>query len=172
GVHHRCRREDRRACAARARPAQPRQSYAGCAEPGGIALMSATPLRVAAAGYGVDRVRRAFPILSRPVHGKPLTYLDSAASSQRPLAVIRAVEDYETRSHANVHRGVHALSQEATAAYEGARERVRRFINARSTREIIFTRGTTEGINLVAQSYGRARLGPGDEILITALEHH
>jgi cysteine desulfurase / selenocysteine lyase len=134
--------------------------------------LSATPLKVATAGYDVERVRRDFPILSRTVHGKPLTYLDSAASSQRPLQVIRAVDDYETRSHANVHRGVHALSQEATAAFEGARERVRRFINARSTREIIFTRGTTEGINLVAQSYGRARLGPGDEILITALEHH
>ncbi|HTV80821.1 MAG TPA: cysteine desulfurase [Steroidobacteraceae bacterium] len=135
--------------------------------------MSATPLRVAASGgYDVERVRRDFPILSRTVHGKPLTYLDSAASSQRPLAVIRAVEDYETRSHANVHRGVHALSQEATAAFEGARERVRRFINARSIREIVFTRGTTEAINLVAHSFGRARLGPGDEILITALEHH
>jgi len=120
----------------------------------------------------VERVRRDFPILSRTVHGKPLVFLDSAASSQRPLAVIRAVDDYETRSHANVHRGVHALSQEATAAFEGARERVRRFLNARSTREIIFTRGTTEAINLVAQSFGRARLGPGDEILITALEHH
>jgi cysteine desulfurase/selenocysteine lyase len=135
--------------------------------------MNATPLRAAAdAGYDVERVRRDFPILTRTVHGKPLTYLDSAASAQRPLPVIRAVDDYETRSHANVHRGVHALSQEATAAFEGARERVRRFLNARSTREIIFTRGTTEGINLVAQSYGRARLGPGDEILITALEHH
>jgi cysteine desulfurase/selenocysteine lyase len=134
--------------------------------------LNATPLRVATAGYDVERVRRDFPILSRTVHGKPLTYLDSAASSQRPLQVIRAVDDYETRSHANVHRGVHALSQEATAAFEGARERVRRFINAGSTREIIFTRGTTEGINLVAQSFGRARLGPGDEILITALEHH
>src|ERR1700728_5413563 len=106
-------------------------------------------------GYDVERIRRDFPILSRTVHGKPLVYLDSAASSQRPLAVIRAVDDYETRSHANVHRGVHALSQEATAAFEGARERVRRFLNARSTREIIFTRGTTEGINLVAQSFAR-----------------
>jgi cysteine desulfurase/selenocysteine lyase len=135
--------------------------------------MSATPLRAATgSGYDVERVRRDFPILSRTVHGKPLVYLDSAASSQRPLAVIRAVDDYESHSHANVHRGVHALSQEATAAYEGARERVRRFLNARSTREIIFTRGTTESINLVAQSFGRARLGPGDEILITALEHH
>jgi cysteine desulfurase / selenocysteine lyase len=135
--------------------------------------MSAMPLRAGVTGgYDVERVRRDFPILTRTVHGKPLVYLDSAASSQRPLAVIRAVDDYETRSHANVHRGVHALSQEATAAFEGARERVRRFINAKSTREIIFTRGTTEAINLVAQSWGRSRLGPGDEILITALEHH
>jgi cysteine desulfurase / selenocysteine lyase len=135
--------------------------------------VSATSLRTpVSAGYDVERVRRDFPILSRTVHGKPLIYLDSAASAQRPRAVIDAVNDYETRSHANVHRGVHALSQEATAAFEGARERVRRFINARSTREIIFTRGTTEAINLVAQSWARPRLGPGDEILITALEHH
>jgi cysteine desulfurase/selenocysteine lyase len=99
-------------------------------------------------------------------------YLDNAASSQRPLQVIDAVDRYEKFSHANVHRGVHALSQEATEAFEGARDRVRRFINAGSTREVIFVRGTTEGINLVAQSYGRSRLGKGDEILITALEHH
>jgi cysteine desulfurase/selenocysteine lyase len=122
--------------------------------------------------YDVQRVRRDFPILSRLVNGKPLVYLDSAASSQRPLPVIRAVDDYEMTSHANVHRGVHALSQQATEAFEGARDRVRRFINARSTHEIIFVRGTTEGINLVAQSYGRSRLQRGDEILITALEHH
>jgi cysteine desulfurase/selenocysteine lyase len=125
-----------------------------------------------AAALDVERVRRDFPILARTVHGRPLAYLDSAASSQRPLAVIRAVDDYERHSHANVHRGVHLLSQEATAAYEGARERVRRFLNAHSTREILFTRGTTEAINLVAQSYARPRLGPGDEILITGLEHH
>jgi cysteine desulfurase/selenocysteine lyase len=117
-------------------------------------------------------VRADFPILATRVHGHPLVYLDSAASSQRPLAVIRAVEHYETHSHANVHRGVHALSQAATAAFEGARERVRRFIGARSTREIIFTRGTTEGVNLVAQAYARPRFKPGDEILISALEHH
>ncbi len=122
--------------------------------------------------YDVQRVRRDFPILSRSVHGKPLVYLDSAASSQRPIQVIQAVERYEKNSHANVHRGVHALSQEATEAFEGARDRVRRFINARSTREIIFVRGTTEAINLVAQSYARPRFGKGDEILITALEHH
>ena len=122
--------------------------------------------------YDVERVRRDFPILSREVHGKKLVYLDSAASSQRPQQVIDAVDRYEKFSHANVHRGVHALSQEATEAFEGARDRVRRFINARSTREVIFTRGTTEGINLVAQSWARSRLGKGDEILITALEHH
>jgi cysteine desulfurase / selenocysteine lyase len=122
--------------------------------------------------YDVQRVRRDFPILSRLVNGRPLVYLDSAASSQRPLQVIQAVDRYETSSHANVHRGVHSLSQEATEAFEGARDRVRRFINARSTHEIIFVRGTTEGINLVAQSYGRSRLKPGDEILISALEHH
>src|SRR5262249_9016512 len=120
----------------------------------------------------VEAVRRDFPILATNVHGYPLAYLDSAASSQPALPVLRAVEQYETHSHANVHRGVHALSQAATAAFEGARERVRRFINAASVKEIIFVRGTTEGINLVAQSYARPRLRPGDEILITGLEHH
>ena len=135
--------------------------------------MAVTADRIAPApALDVERVRRDFPILERTVNGRPLVYLDSAASSQRPLAVLRAVERYETHSHANVHRGVHALSQAATEAFEGARERVRRFINAHSTREIIFVRGTTEGINLVAQSYARPRLGPGDEILITGLEHH
>jgi cysteine desulfurase/selenocysteine lyase len=120
----------------------------------------------------VERVRKDFPILERQINGRPLVYLDSGASSQRPRQVLRAVEEYETHSHANVHRGVHALSQAATEAFEGARERVRRFINARSTKEIIFVRGTTEGINLVAQSYARPRFKAGDEILITALEHH
>src|SRR5690348_9572860 len=128
--------------------------------------------QTAAPALDVERVRKDFPILARTINGRPLIYLDSAASSQRPLAVLRAVEEYETHSHANVHRGVHALSQAATEAYEGARERIRRYINARSTREIIYVRGTTEGINLVAQSYARPRLGPGDEILITGLEHH
>src|SRR6201994_3981562 len=103
----------------------------------------------------VERVRKDFPILERQVNGHPLVYLDSGASSQRPIAVLRAVEEYETHSHANIHRGVHALSQAATEAFEGARERVRRFINARSTKEIIFVRGTTEAINLVAQTYAR-----------------
>jgi cysteine desulfurase/selenocysteine lyase len=120
----------------------------------------------------VERVRREFPILDRTVNGRPLVYLDSGASSQRPVAVLRAVEEYETRSHANIHRGVHALSQAATEAFEGARERVRRYINARSTKEIIFVRGTTEAINLVAQSFARPRFKAGDEIIVTALEHH
>jgi cysteine desulfurase/selenocysteine lyase len=119
-----------------------------------------------------ERVRADFPILSREVHGRPLVYLDSAASSQQPRAVLEATEHYATRLHANVHRGVHALSQEATEAFEGARETVRRFINARSPREIIFTRGTTEAINLVARSWGAANLHAGDEVLITHLEHH
>jgi len=122
--------------------------------------------------FDVERVRRDFPILDRTVNGRPLVYLDSGASSQRPIAVLRAVEEYETHSHANIHRGVHALSQAATEAFEGARERVRRFINARSTKEIIFVRGTTEAINLVAQSYARPRFKAGDEIIVTALEHH
>ncbi|HTX25133.1 MAG TPA: cysteine desulfurase [Steroidobacteraceae bacterium] len=132
-----------------------------------------TPLHAHASRVlDAERVRLDFPILARTVHGRPLTYLDSGASAQMPRAVLQAVEDYEMRSHANVHRGVHLLSQEATAAYEGARDRVRRFLHARSAREIIFVRGTTEAINLVAQSYARPRVGPGDEILITGLEHH
>jgi cysteine desulfurase/selenocysteine lyase len=125
-----------------------------------------------ASALDVEHVRKDFPILERRINGRPLVYLDSGASSQRPLPVLRAVEEYETHSHANVHRGVHALSQAATEAFEGARERTRRFLNARSTKEIIFVRGTTEGINLVAQSYARPRFKPGDEILITGLEHH
>jgi cysteine desulfurase / selenocysteine lyase len=135
--------------------------------------MAASPSLVAKTpALDVERIRRDFPILDRTVNGRPLVYLDSGASSQRPIAVLRAVEEYETHSHANIHRGVHALSQAATEAFEGARERVRRFINARSTKEIIFVRGTTEAINLVAQSYGRPRLKAGDEIIVSALEHH
>ncbi|MEJ2601979.1 MAG: cysteine desulfurase [Gammaproteobacteria bacterium] len=120
----------------------------------------------------VEARRSDFPILFQEVHGQPLTYLDSAASSQRPLAVIDAVDHYEKHDHANVHRGVHTLSHRATEAYEGAREKVRRFINATSTAEIVFTRGTTEAINLVANSWGGEHIGAGDEILITWLEHH
>ena len=133
------------------------------------AARSASPVP---SGFNVARVRAEFPILARQINGKPLVYLDSAASAQRPQAVLSAVEHYETTLHANVHRGVHSLSQWATEAYEHAREVVRRFLNARSTREIVFVRGTTEAINLVANSWGRSHLKPGDEILITYLEHH
>ena len=126
----------------------------------------------ASTGFDVERIRRDFPILAREVNGHPLAYLDNAASSQRPQSVIDAEAHYYAEIHANVHRGVHTLSQRATEAYESAREAVRRLINAASTREIIFVRGTTEAINLVAQSYARPRLKPGDEILITWLEHH
>lgn len=124
------------------------------------------------APYDLTAVRADFPILARPIRGKPLVYLDNGASAQRPSVVIDAERRYAQETHANVHRGVHTLSQRATDAFEGARERVRRFLNARTTREIVFTRGTTESINLVAQAYARPKLGPGDEILITHLEHH
>jgi cysteine desulfurase/selenocysteine lyase len=127
---------------------------------------------IGAVGYDVAQLRREFPILAQEINGKPLAYLDNGASTQRPLSVLAAVNHYETHLHANVHRGVHTLSQLATDAFEGARERVRRFLNAASTREIIFTRGTTEAINLVAQSWGRSNLGPDDEIIVSALEHH
>ena len=122
--------------------------------------------------FDVEAARREFPILTRMIHGKPLAYLDNGASAQRAQCVIDAVNDYERHHHANIHRGVHTLSQEATAMYEGARDRVQRFINARSRNEIIFVRGTTEAINLVAQSYARPILRAGDEVLITHLEHH
>ena len=135
--------------------------------------MNAVPAsRHAVGALDVAAIRRDFPVLERMVRGRPLSYLDNAASSQRPHAVIDAMSSYYENSHANVHRGVHTLSQEATDLFEGAREKVRRFINARSTREIIFVRGTTEAINLVAQAYGRPRFGPGDEILVSWLEHH
>jgi cysteine desulfurase/selenocysteine lyase len=117
-------------------------------------------------------LRADFPILNQDINGQPLAYLDNAASAQRPRQVVQAVVDYYEQDHANVHRGVHTLSQRATDAYEGAREDVRRFINARSCKEIVFTRGTTEAINLIAQSFARPRIGPGDEILITLMEHH
>jgi cysteine desulfurase/selenocysteine lyase len=118
-----------------------------------------------------ERCRRDFPILSRVVNGRPLVYLDSAASSQKPASVIEAVQRYYETSHANVHRSIHTLGEEATELYEGARDAVRAFIGARGREEIVFTRGTTESINLVAQAVGRT-LGPGDEILVTELEHH
>jgi cysteine desulfurase/selenocysteine lyase len=120
----------------------------------------------------VAAIRRDFPILHQTVNGKPLVYLDNAASSQRPKSVIEAISRYYEHDHANVHRGVHTLSQRATDAYEGARETIRRFINAHDTKEIVFVRGTTEAVNLVAQSFLRPGFQPGDEILISALEHH
>jgi len=125
-----------------------------------------------AAPLDVERVRAQFPVLSRTVHGRPLVYLDSAATNQKPQSVIDAVSEYYAKHNSNVHRGVHLLSQEATAAYEGARERIGAFLGARDSAEIVFVRGTTEAINLVAQSYGRPRLGSGDEILVTRMEHH
>lgn len=128
--------------------------------------------KIVPAGFDPLYWRRDFPILSRKVHGKPLVYLDNAATAQKPQAVIDAVSNYYETINANVHRGVHFLSEAATGAYEGAREKVRAYINAASVREVIFTRGTTEAINLVAQSYGRARLKPGDEIIVSLMEHH
>ena len=122
--------------------------------------------------FDVARIREDFPILKEMVHGKPLVYLDNAATTQKPQAVIDALVNYYTTENSNVHRGVHTLSQLATDAYEGAREKVRQFINAEHDKEIIFVRGTTEAINLVAQTYGRENIGPGDEIIITAMEHH
>ncbi len=127
---------------------------------------------VSASSFDIASVRRDFPILDRLIHGKPLVYFDTAASAQRPLAVIEAVDDFYRRHNANVHRGVHTLSQEATDLYESARLGLAQFINAGSDREVIFTSGTTESINLVAQSFLRPGLRPGDEILITHMEHH
>jgi len=120
----------------------------------------------------VGQVRAEFPILRRSVHGRPLVYLDSAATAQRPAAVIDRIATFYRESNANVHRGVHQLSVEASEAFEQARTTVARHLNAASEREIVFTRGTTEAVNLVAQAYLRARLAPGDEILITHMEHH
>lgn len=120
----------------------------------------------------IETLRQDFPILNRRVQGKPLVYLDNAATSQKPEAVLHKLDEYYRRYNANVHRGVHTLSEEATAAYEQARLRIARFINAASAKEVIFTRGTTESINLVAHSWGQANLGPGDEVLITQMEHH
>jgi cysteine desulfurase/selenocysteine lyase len=134
--------------------------------------MNSTALAHQPSPFDVGAVRREFPILTRLVHGKPLCYLDNGASAQRAQAVIDAVDSYERLHHANIHRGVHTLSQEATALYEAARDRLVKFINARSRHEVIFVRGTTEAINLVAQSYARPLLKPGDEVLITHLEHH
>ena len=130
------------------------------------------PPQEAPIDLNVERVRRDFPILQQRVRDKDLAYLDNAATTQKPQAVIDALEQYYSRENANIHRGVHLLSQQATFAYERARARVRLFLNAAENCEIIFVRGTTEGINLVAQSYGRTHLEEGDEIIISHLEHH
>ncbi len=126
----------------------------------------------AAGGLDIARIRADFPILQREIHGKPLVYLDTAASAQRPRQVIDAVSNFYAEHNANIHRGVHQLSQEATDLYEGARDTLARFINAPSRDELVFTRGTTESINLVAQAYLRPRLEPGDQILVSRMEHH
>jgi cysteine desulfurase / selenocysteine lyase len=133
---------------------------------------AAPKLNSAPVGFSIERVRADFPILATEVHGKPLVYLDNAATSQKPRAVIDAIMRYYEGTNANVHRGVHYLSEAATEDYEGARRIAQQFINAPHTHEIIFVRGTTEGINLVAQTFGRTRIGAGDEILITGMEHH
>ena len=122
--------------------------------------------------FDVQRVREDFPILREVVHGRPLVYLDSANTSQKPRQVLDALDHYYRHDNANIHRATHLLSERATRAYEGTREKVRRLVNAASTREVVFTKGTTEGINLVAQSWARTELGPGDEILVTWMEHH
>src|SRR6185369_2658443 len=123
-------------------------------------------------GWNVERIRRDFPVLSQRVNGKPLVYLDNAASSQVPVMVIERGAQYLQHEHSNIHRGVHYLSMRATTAYEGAREKVKRFINAAHARECIFVRGATEGINLVMHGYGRKFICEGDEIIISAMEHH
>ena len=131
--------------------------------------MSTTASPVA---FDVARIRAQFPALHQQVHGRPLVYLDNAATTQKPQAVIDAIRRYYECDNANVHRGVHTLSERATGAYEGAREKVRAFINAPSVREVVFTRNATEGINLVARAWGDENVGAGEEILITAMEHH
>ncbi|HWX24919.1 MAG TPA: aminotransferase class V-fold PLP-dependent enzyme, partial [Vicinamibacteria bacterium] len=122
--------------------------------------------------FDVARVRRDFPILERKVHGRHLVYLDNANTTQKPRSVIDAERDVYENHYSNVHRGVYQLSVEAGEAYEGARVKVQRFLNAKESREIIFVRGTTEAINLVAHSFGRARLRAGDEVLVSQMEHH
>ncbi len=123
-------------------------------------------------GFDVERIRRDFPILGQKVKGKPLVYLDNAATSQKPRAVLDAITAFYSADNSNVHRGLHELSERATAAYEGSRAKVRTFLNAAEDRDIVFVRGTTEAINLVARTWGRTRVGKGDEVLITAMEHH
>ena len=122
--------------------------------------------------YDIKKIREDFPILAREVYGKPLVYLDNAATTQKPLCVLDAMRDEYLNVNANVHRGVHYLSQQATDLHEAARERVRQFVNAKKIEEIVFTRGTTEAINLVASSFCESQMQPGDEVLVTDMEHH
>jgi cysteine desulfurase/selenocysteine lyase len=129
-------------------------------------------LQTQASALDIEKIRADFPILHQTVHGKQLVYLDNAATSQKPRAVIDAITRYYEGTNSNIHRGVHFLSEHATAEYEAARETAQKFVNAAQAHEIIFVRGTTEGINLVAQTYGRAQIHQGDEVLITAMEHH
>lgn len=129
-------------------------------------------IATSSSGFNVKRIREDFPVLRQTVNGKPLVYLDNAASSQVPQVVIDRGSIYLEDEHSNIHRGVHYLSQKATTAYEGAREKVKRFINARDAKECIFVRGATEGINLVMHGYGRKFINAGDEIIISAMEHH
>ena len=135
-------------------------------------LVQAPPRETLATGFDVRKIREDFPILKQKVHGKPLVYLDNAATSQKPQVVIDALLRFYLQDCANIHRGVYLLSERATQAYEDARVKIQRFLNAAEAREIVYVRGSTEGINLVAQTYGRQQLGAGDEILITAMEHH
>ncbi|MCB2156332.1 cysteine desulfurase [bacterium] len=122
--------------------------------------------------FDVQKVRRDFPVLHQEVHGHPLVYLDNAATTQKPSQVIETISNYYLHDNSNVHRGVHLLSERSTRAYDGAREKVREFLNATSVKEILFTRGVTEGINLVANTFGQQHIGAGDEVLITGMEHH
>jgi len=137
-----------------------------------VMVSSAKSVAALADTWDVERIRADFPVLHQKVNGKPLVYLDNGASSQVPQVVIDRGSVYIEQEHSNIHRGVHYLSQRATTAYEGAREKVKRFINARESRECIFVRGATEGINLVMHGYGRKFIGAGDEIIISAMEHH
>ena len=124
------------------------------------------------AGFDVEKVREDFPVLKQNIHGKPLVYLDSAATAQKPFAVIDAIRKFHEVDCANIHRGVHELSQRSTAAYEETRAKAKRFLNARSKNELIFVRGTTEGVNLVSNTWGRKNVNAGDEVIISAMEHH
>src|SRR5215217_8770390 len=133
---------------------------------------AATAAKDARTSFDVEEVRRDFPILSERVHGKPLVYLDSANTSQKPQSVLTAMDEYYRHANSNIHRATHLLSERATGLYEGARKKAATFLNAADPRTIVLTKGTTDGINLVAQSYGRTFLKSGDEIVLSWLEHH